>query len=85
MISFITFVASLVYSTDFLIFACLSTVLTVGVVIPLVFFYLRSKCRRLKEKNNAAKLQVGIFHPYCNAGGGGEKVLWVALQALQKQ
>lgn len=23
----------------------------------------------------------GFFHPYCNAGGGGEKVLWQAVQA----
>jgi len=25
---------------------------------------------------------IGIFHPYCNAGGGGERVLWVALKFL---
>eukprot|EP00041_Stephanoeca_diplocostata_P034973 m.1215490 g.1215490 ORF g.1215490 m.1215490 type:complete len:502 (+) comp24611_c0_seq3:133-1638(+) len=25
---------------------------------------------------------VGFFHPYCNAGGGGERVLWVAVNAL---
>lgn len=25
---------------------------------------------------------VGFFHPYCNAGGGGERVLWCAVQAL---
>lgn len=23
---------------------------------------------------------VGVFHPYCDAGGGGERVLWVALE-----
>lgn len=26
---------------------------------------------------------VGFFHPYCNAGGGGERVLWQAMHALQ--
>ncbi|KAI9805495.1 MAG: hypothetical protein M1825_000746 [Sarcosagium campestre] len=26
---------------------------------------------------------VGFFHPYCNAGGGGERVLWCAIQATQ--
>ncbi len=25
---------------------------------------------------------VGFFHPYCDAGGGGERVLWVAINAL---
>jgi len=28
---------------------------------------------------------VGFFHPYCNAGGGGERVLWAAIQAIQKR
>jgi len=26
---------------------------------------------------------VGFFHPYCNAGGGGERVLWCAIRSLQ--
>ncbi|KAK6495239.1 asparagine-linked glycosylation protein [Arthrobotrys musiformis] len=26
---------------------------------------------------------VGFFHPYCNAGGGGERVLWAAIHANQ--
>ncbi|KAJ3650740.1 hypothetical protein Zmor_016822 [Zophobas morio] len=85
MISFVTFIASLLYSTDFLLFLSLSIIIFIGVVIPSIFFYLRSKYRRRKAKNKSPKLQVGIFHPYCNAGGGGEKVLWVGLQALQEQ
>ncbi|RZC42350.1 GDP-Man:Man(3)GlcNAc(2)-PP-Dol alpha-1,2-mannosyltransferase [Asbolus verrucosus] len=85
MISFVTFIVSLVYSRDFLLFIALSSVILTGAVVPSIFFYLRSKFRRQKETNKTSKLRVGIFHPYCNAGGGGEKVLWVALQALQKQ
>ncbi|PPQ63599.1 hypothetical protein CVT24_004459 [Panaeolus cyanescens] len=27
---------------------------------------------------------VGLFHPYCNAGGGGERVLWTAIEAMQR-
>lgn len=26
---------------------------------------------------------VGILHPFCNSGGGGERVLWSAVKALQ--
>ncbi|KAI1816617.1 glycosyltransferase family 4 protein [Poronia punctata] len=26
---------------------------------------------------------VGFFHPFCNAGGGGERVLWAAVRATQ--
>eukprot|EP00937_MAST-01D_sp_MAST-1D-sp2_P002118 g2118.t1 len=28
-------------------------------------------------------LVLGFFHPYCNSGGGGERVLWCALRALE--
>ncbi|ORY31017.1 hypothetical protein BCR39DRAFT_527796 [Naematelia encephala] len=28
---------------------------------------------------------IGFWHPYCNAGGGGERVLWTAIAQLQKR
>ncbi|KAI0008937.1 hypothetical protein F4779DRAFT_409036 [Xylariaceae sp. FL0662B] len=28
---------------------------------------------------------VGFFHPFCNAGGGGERVLWAAVRATQRR
>lgn len=28
---------------------------------------------------------VGFFHPYCSAGGGGERVLWQSISALQRR
>ncbi|CAJ2512130.1 Uu.00g077550.m01.CDS01 [Anthostomella pinea] len=28
---------------------------------------------------------VGFFHPFCNAGGGGERVLWAAVRATQER
>ncbi|KAF2490976.1 alpha-1,2-mannosyltransferase ALG11 [Lophium mytilinum] len=28
---------------------------------------------------------MGFFHPFCNAGGGGERVLWAAIRANQKR
>ncbi|KAH7885011.1 mannosyltransferase [Phlebopus sp. FC_14] len=27
---------------------------------------------------------IGFFHPYCNAGGGGERVLWTAIAHMQR-
>lgn len=56
-----------------------------GLGIPVIFLLLRWKYLAEKVKPDGSKLRVGIFHPYCNAGGGGEKVLWVALQALQER
>ncbi|KAK3684236.1 glycosyltransferase family 4 protein [Podospora appendiculata] len=28
---------------------------------------------------------VGFFHPFCNAGGGGERVLWASIRATQER
>ncbi|KAH8697157.1 putative alpha-1,2-mannosyltransferase [Talaromyces proteolyticus] len=28
---------------------------------------------------------IGFFHPFCNAGGGGERVLWTAVKATQER
>ncbi|KAG0221978.1 asparagine-linked glycosylation protein [Actinomortierella wolfii] len=28
---------------------------------------------------------IGFFHPYCNAGGGGERVLWTAIREIQER
>ncbi|KAL9060548.1 MAG: hypothetical protein Q9206_000958 [Seirophora lacunosa] len=28
---------------------------------------------------------IGFFHPFCNAGGGGERVLWAAIKATQRR
>ncbi|GAA93510.1 glycosyltransferase family 4 protein [Mixia osmundae IAM 14324] len=32
-----------------------------------------------EEGEQGRRLIVGFFHPYCNAGGGGERVLWTAI------
>lgn len=37
----------------------------------------------INEKATKRKL-IGFFHPYCNAGGGGERVLWTAIAYLQR-
>lgn len=34
---------------------------------------------------NSRKQAVGFFHPYTNDGGGGERVLWCALRAIQEE
>ncbi|KAH9000600.1 mannosyltransferase [Lactarius hatsudake] len=41
----------------------------------------------LKIENDAhrgKKKFIGFFHPYCNAGGGGERVLWTAVALMQR-
>ncbi|KAG0001309.1 asparagine-linked glycosylation protein [Entomortierella chlamydospora] len=35
-------------------------------------------------KKDSPYLIAGFFHPYCNAGGGGERVLWTAIRYIQE-
>ncbi|KAJ2893554.1 GDP-Man:Man(3)GlcNAc(2)-PP-Dol alpha-1,2-mannosyltransferase [Zalerion maritima] len=41
--------------------------------------------RRLPANNSDWDGVVGFLHPFCNAGGGGERVLWAAIRATQEQ
>lgn len=38
--------------------------------------------KKIKQQTGARKV-IAFFHPFCDAGGGGEKVLFQALHALQ--
>uniref|UniRef100_A0A0K0CZN9 ALG11_N domain-containing protein n=1 Tax=Angiostrongylus cantonensis TaxID=6313 RepID=A0A0K0CZN9_ANGCA len=42
--------------------------------VPIAYWY----CFR---KQNV----IAFFHPYCNAGGGGERVLWCAIRSMQQK
>jgi hypothetical protein len=42
------------------------------------------KAQRLRRKRDGEQL-IGFFHPYCNHGGGGERVLWLMIAALLNQ
>jgi len=42
-----------------------------------VFFWVRFG----RRQNNS----VAFFHPYCDAGGGGERVLWEAISAISEK
>lgn len=44
------------------------------------FKYTAYKWRESKRKGS--RKTIGFFHPYCDAGGGGERVLWVFIDAL---
>jgi len=71
------------------------TITFFGLLACLVFFIIRAiLCKQAKkaglnlpgDSRNSASSRVttiGFFHPYCNAGGGGERVLWCAIRSLQ--
>jgi len=37
------------------------------------------------SENQVGPPIVGFFHPYANAGGGGERVLWTAIETIQEE
>ncbi|XP_003743182.1 GDP-Man:Man(3)GlcNAc(2)-PP-Dol alpha-1,2-mannosyltransferase [Galendromus occidentalis] len=39
----------------------------------------------LRSRKSRGPRTYGFFHPYCNAGGGGERVLWTAVRCLQRR
>ncbi|XP_044141988.1 GDP-Man:Man(3)GlcNAc(2)-PP-Dol alpha-1,2-mannosyltransferase isoform X1 [Bufo gargarizans] len=65
--------------------------ITVTLLIFLVLLGVRLWIGKKKKasaqlgKDGREQKVVAFFHPYCNAGGGGERVLWCALRALQKR
>uniref|UniRef100_A0A1B6K913 GDP-Man:Man(3)GlcNAc(2)-PP-Dol alpha-1,2-mannosyltransferase n=1 Tax=Graphocephala atropunctata TaxID=36148 RepID=A0A1B6K913_9HEMI len=68
----------MVIATLFTFIIVASTVITIG-------YFILVKQLRKRRVTRAGGVTVGIFHPYCNAGGGGEKVLWCAIRALQNK
>ena len=64
----------------------LLTVVLVAVLVLLVaglrlWFQASRAARRARD----GRPTVAFFHPYCHAGGGGERVLWCAVRALQNR
>ena len=53
-----------------------ANLLILATVAAIILGYLRSR-----RKRN----WIGFFHPYCNDGGGGERVLWCAVQGLMQK
>lgn len=77
-----------------------SSLLLFGSLVPGLRHILRWWVSRHHRRNATSRAQspsgdahgdvmtpttVAFFHPYCNAGGGGERVLWVAIKALQEK
>ncbi|EGG13977.1 glycosyltransferase [Cavenderia fasciculata] len=60
--------------------SCLYIVGTlIGVVAGLVLL-----TRLYYQSKRPSTYTIGFFHPYCAAGGGGERVLWCAVKAIQE-
>ncbi|KAF7214992.1 GDP-Man:Man(3)GlcNAc(2)-PP-Dol alpha-1,2-mannosyltransferase [Nothobranchius furzeri] len=66
-----------------LVFLCVLLIAVLVLLVLAVRFWLQS-CRNARRAREGCP-SVAFFHPYCNAGGGGERVLWCAIRALQNR
>ncbi|XP_054001885.1 GDP-Man:Man(3)GlcNAc(2)-PP-Dol alpha-1,2-mannosyltransferase [Hylaeus anthracinus] len=57
--------------------------LCILVVLPILLIISRKLYSKKRAKRSRKEIVVGIFHPYCNSGGGGERVLWAVISAIQ--
>jgi alpha-1,2-mannosyltransferase len=54
-------------------------------LLPLLWIYLLPKLVSFQRKNlklSKKRPVVAFFHPFCDGGGGGERVLWTAIHGL---
>lgn len=60
-----------------------SSVLCFGVLLVVGVLLLRQRIHSgLKERSLRSRMTIGFLHPFCNDGGGGERVLWCAIREL---
>lgn len=76
-------VVALVFVLQFLSFHVRQTRKRNGVVRSRLFKGLQLPARAGIDKER--RVIIGFFHPYCNAGGGGERVLWQAVEHHLRQ
>ncbi|XP_073469350.1 GDP-Man:Man(3)GlcNAc(2)-PP-Dol alpha-1,2-mannosyltransferase [Aquarana catesbeiana] len=67
--------------------ASITATLLLGILLCCLRLWIAQKKKSAVQLGSDGQAQkvVAFFHPYCNAGGGGERVLWCALRALQKR
>ncbi|XP_076277936.1 ALG11 alpha-1,2-mannosyltransferase isoform X2 [Lasioglossum baleicum] len=74
---------SMALSLNMLLVLFICKVLCVIISVPILFVTWKRVYSRKRTDRLQKRTVVGIFHPYCNSGGGGERVLWAAISAIQ--
>ena len=69
-----------------LLFGCVSAVILflILIILPLIcglaFLYYK-----IKGPKKSDDFTIAFFHPYCDSGGGGERVLWCGINSLRRR
>jgi alpha-1,2-mannosyltransferase len=54
------------------------------IIVALAALAHYTRTYKFARRTASNKCTVSFFHPYCNSGGGGERVLWCAIDHLLK-
>lgn len=73
----------LVMNMALIIIVC--TLMFLLLTLPMLLIYWRRIYTKERTNRKQKGTVVAFFHPYCNAGGGGERVLWAAIKAIQSK
>ncbi|KAA3674212.1 alpha-1,2-mannosyltransferase [Paragonimus westermani] len=71
------------FLTSFIFTSC---ILVATACLPWLFYWRRRHMRKCLAHHYGLSAEspklIAFFHPYCTSGGGGERVLWSAIQAM---
>ncbi|XP_034187021.1 ALG11 alpha-1,2-mannosyltransferase isoform X1 [Osmia lignaria lignaria] len=70
-------------SLNTLIVVIVCKLLCLLLLLSIFLIIWRKKYFKKRAERSQKETVVGFFHPYCNSGGGGERVLWAAVSAIQ--
>ena len=62
-----------------------SIVTTITIILTIAWNPLFHQHLRNKKPKKSTRLTVAFFHPFCDTGGGGERVLWCGINALKQK
>lgn len=76
---------SVILSLNMLLILAACKVFCILILLPILLIKWRKFYSKKRDMRQQKGTVVGLFHPYCNAGGGGERVLWAAIEAIQNK
>lgn len=75
--------ARLAHFCDFVILLLYRSTAVLIAIFALLCLYFRLS-RQFSSRTRQQRKSLAFFHPYCDSGGGGERVLWMMVQAILK-
>ena len=86
--AFTFFLFNLCVTTFMIWFIITALTWTIALVPIFKFLFIpwhRKQCRSWTINNRQCRSSIAFFHPYCNDGGGGERVLWTAIESILRK